>query len=708
MHRTSTALLLLLLALLAAAGGATHTSTQAAARRGMSIYVEVENSAGVKQGTGPIVSALSFRQDRKLNRSGRWTLVVPGEDPGVDDLTHGNYARVYTFRDNTRFELGGGPIEKVTREKTDSGYVVRVEGYDWLRELNRVIVNPNLGNYAFSEVKTVPSVLINIHASASRLPNAWTLEDKNGVVLGSSDNCTDEPAYVQFRGETVLNGLLGTARALGEYFRLEDVRTVRWLGAKGTFQASGYSALLVPDGHVARDMPSTILPIAQIREVEDGADTVNRVFPQGAGDGDSRLTLAAANHYPVAGSTLSWSGSNAYITVDGNQYTIDRSINYVRNDVHYLANGNYERLVQFPDIAPITNSDADLEAAADQLLYATVQYIREHSVTHRFLELTIPEAPDLDPGTTIRVTAKAADADGNLSMDVEGTYNILSVSYTINREGLRTARLLVSTGGRYPVTGAQAMAGNVADVVKGMAHPQLNNNVDTIAYREPFDDSNSATLLFWLGDEVVKVQSVILRYSINPLRSQVKASDAESAHTHSVSLVDHTHSIPNHIHKISIANVSPGTGYAARIVQVGSDWAIAGESLGTTPQVDTWSGSGSTTSAAGGGTTTATSAGSAHSHAMSYGVFEESSANTYTKSEVQIVIDGADRSGSATSTGVSGWYELDLTQWVVDSVTGRPKAEWFTISIYPKTSLGKSGRIDAQLQIRTVISNVKF
>ena len=121
------------------------------------------------------------------------------------------------------------------------------------------------------------------------------------------------------------------------------------------------------------------------------------------------------------------------------------------------------------------------------------------------------------------------------------------------------------------------------------------------------------------------------------------------------------------------------------------------------------------------GTITETSAsGSSHTHGMTYGVFKETSANTYghtggasslaqIKTDLNIEVGGLDRGSNAAGAGATGWYELDATQWLADTTTGRPNNEANVISFTRKTAtMGKTAMVVAQLQIRAIIQSVAY
>ena len=88
-----------------------------------------------------------------------------------------------------------------------------------------------------------------------------------------------------------------------------------------------------------------------------------------------------------------------------------------------------------------------------------------------------------------------------------------------------------------------------------------------------------------------------------------------------------------------------------------------------------------------------------------YGVFEESGANTLAIGDLVIKLNGgSDLAGDVVNIG-SDWYELDITEELVDSAF-RPEQESNVIAI--TTAVEKSARIEAQLKIRGAVQAAAY
>jgi hypothetical protein len=101
----------------------------------------------------------------------------------------------------------------------------------------------------------------------------------------------------------------------------------------------------------------------------------------------------------------------------------------------------------------------------------------------------------------------------------------------------------------------------------------------------------------------------------------------------------------------------------------------------------------------------------AHTHDLTpvittaYGIFEETSGNTLALANLVIKLNGgSDLAAGVTDIG-NGWYELDITDELVDAVF-RPAQENNVIEI--STATAKSARIEAQLTVRAVVQAVYY
>ena len=608
----------------------------------MRFWVEVTNASGTLQGR--VDNCLYWRGVARLDRAGSFEFAIPAADVKASLLTNQYRAYCYGLVDGVVTELGAGIIDRivtrqqgiVTRQQGQDAPVVVVSGDDLMRELAVHRVISGGGDYVeYTNSTTAPSSLIGF-AITPTFPANWTLGGA-GSTVGA--------IYARFGNQSILYGLGVVAQATGEHFRYTSSRTVTWLGASSSFAASGILATTSADPDSVAGEPSTCL-IADIEQVLDSYDQITRLFLYGAGEAEARLDLTAVETWPygfVDGTTgtrvMTWASDIATATIGGDTWKCDRSASYLENQTARVASGYLMREAQFAEIAPLSNTDADLADAADFLLQAGYNEMRTRTSAQRSYKLSLAGLDAiLQVGTTLGVLARSVTEDD----DGERTYIniersdliVLETETEIDERGAHTVGVMVSTSDRWPATNESAVIDNLNESHAARVLPQMNASVDTSRYSEPIDDDYSADLWFWLSNYVTTVNQVVLRFRVDPLRSTVKTVAGSSTTT--AGEASHTHTTPAHYHNTVVVD---GSAFSlvgnANLYTSGGIYYIGHDAGSSSHDVTTkLTGEGGTTSAAG----------ASHTHSLtpllstSYGVFEESGANTYAYSDVEFLV----------------------------------------------------------------------
>jgi hypothetical protein len=231
-----------------------------------------------------------------------------------------------------------------------------------------------------------------------------------------------------------------------------------------------------------------------------------------------------------------------------------------------------------------------------------------------------------------------------------------------------------------------------------------------MTWRDEMDSSHAANFRFWLGDEYTTIQSAKLRFQIKPLRSTVKSVASSSTTSSSGGGTSsttgqtggNTTSTSNHQH---LVNVWGGSSGGAMTFSGGVFYAVG---AGSPTQAPTTYEGGHSHSIPDHSHSFSVPA---HTHTVTptitttYGIFEESGGNTLALANLVIQLNGgADLSSQVADIG-NGWYELDISDELVDSVF-RPAQENNYVSI--STSVAKTARIEAQLTVRGVVQAVAY
>lgn len=645
-------------------------------------WVDIEDASGNRIGKGPLRGS-QFRHLSRLSASGEFSFIVSVADPNLTALAEKRIAICkYVDREGALQTFGGGVVDKITRSiAADGSFTITVSGNDLLRELTYRSVGTLDLSGGGAGVSDGPDQVMAL------APAGWTIND--GTTLTN--------VYAGYDGETVLTSLIGVGEHIGEHWRLGTGRSVDWIGPASSFVASGVRAVQHINNPVAAETADEIALITSLEELSDAADLISRVIPRGSGNGGVALTLAHVTDAAPSG------------------YTLNAASNYIKRDASESTYGRIERVLDFKNIGPLSNTTADIQAAANMLMQASVEHLRRYGTPQKFYKVGLAKVGQiLQPGTTIRVVYRSI-IDGVVKYDLDGTYIILEAEHTITPEGISTTSVTISTIDRMPMTDSDYLAQQAMTARVLSAHQQLGASVDTFTYRDELDNAKGASFRFWLGDEYTSIQRAVMRFRIQPLRSTVKSVAGSSTTTSSGGGSTQTSSSGGG------SSVSSGGGDHAHFVPVAN---------GTTGQ-PVYYGSGSFRCSGGSGISpvpvtldspahTHTVTISPHTHnvtipshshdltpniTMQYGIFEESGTNTLALANLVIKLNGgADLNASVDDIG-NGWYELDITADLVDAVF-RPAQENNEIAI--TTATAKTARIEAQITVRGVVQAVAY
>lgn len=699
------------------------------------ITIDVLNTSLTLTGDGPLTSAYDVSFDEPLSMCGAFSFAVPARDQRAALLTvQKSVVRIY--EDGVAVFLG--LVESRERAISAGGAVFRVAGRSYLAALSDQSVGFLLLASGAAGITDAPADVLAA-TSPTGLSSGWTLDTTNGVSV------TANAVYGRMRGESRLSALVMIAERAGEGFIYRPGlagsgdKKVIWLSS---YAASGVRAIQGGGEALALEDNPYICLITSLTELEDGAELVNRLLPFGAGEDleNSAFTIAASTY-----TSLGTPGQPDNFAVYTSSGTGIIDWNY---SISALGYRQREAVVQFQDIVPISNTDADHETAANMLAFAGMRWLEKYGIAHKFYDLAVTQLPStVYAGTSVRVIYYEEDTDGTVLHDINTDLYVLNVATGYGNDGSKAYSLTVGTTDRFPTSEGEMVAARIEEGRIYGAYTQFGPNVDTIAYNDEFDDTTAARLDFWLGAEIAQVQQVLLRFRIDPLRSTVKSvgGSASVEVTIDTIAVDvstsvsvsgtidtrHDHAVPEHYHSTVIVDGSAFTLVAnANLYTSGGIYYIGHEAGGSSHDVFTkLTGEGSTTAQTGGsaslalsgtgsGTGTGTGTGSGTTDLSSaitaeYGIFEDSGATVIDDStlgnlqaDIVMTVNGTDRTSSIVASAVSGWYELDVTAWVSDPDTYRPTAATHYISVI--AAAGLRGRIAAQLQIRARIQAVAY
>ena len=642
----------------------------------LSFWIDIEDASGNKLGKGRLSPAY-FDTTEQLSAAGTFEFEISPADPNYSAVAQERIV-VCRYLDTSGAiqTFGGGKIKEISKRVDNGRIIVTVSGVNTLGELrDRIVGNLQIGDSTGGDTDAPDQIM-------AYAPAGWSI----------TGGTTSSDVYVGFDDNTVLGALVSVSDGIAEHFRLGSGRVVEWLGSYSAFTASGVRAIEdVPRGDLAQGK-TEIAIIRNLQEVADSHEIVTRIYPRGAGNGTAILKLESLTESLPAG------------------FTANTSAGYIQHDAAVTAYGVIEKPVDFKNISPLSNSKADQQEAANQLMRSAVEFLRRWSTPQKFYTTEIVKVDKLlKPGETIDIEYTKA-VNNNQVLDIDTTLNIINVRNRIDYTGIYSVAIDVSTIDQMPVDDTDIIVGQMESEKVYTTHPQLNANARNIDRSGTIDDSNPLNVRFWFGTEVSSIRNVILRFRIDPLRSTIKSVAGSSTTTASGGGSTsgsgggstQTSSGTAHQHFINVE-----TGAESKSLGLTSGNELVSNDLAFPISLNTGvDGTHTHTVTVPNHTHTTPN----HTHTLTpnistvYGIFEESAANTLTQSDIIIKINGVTFTGSVTSVA-GGWYEAEITSYLVDSV-GFPTQANNTIEY--STSTAKTAQITTSLAIVDIVQAISI
>ena len=636
------------------------------------MIIDVYNTTDTTK-LGTIATGYGWSNSLELNRSGTFSFSMPASDTKASLISGKRIVRGYSVINGSMTLIGAGVIDD--RSIQIIGTELSIGGNDLLHLLaNKSVL--------FLELVTAGAGVTDGIQDIIALAAGWSLDTVNGF------NTTTASTYAKFAGESVLEAFVKITETYGENFRLGVGKKIVWL--RTTTPVSGVKAVqyLSPESTATEN----VCLIKDISIEYQSADIVSRVYPFGAGNGEARLTLQTTTEVAPAGYTLVKNGNESYLKKDATE----------------TAYGVIERAVSFKDIAPISNTDTDIQSASNTLFGAAKVYLDNRDEDTVIYSLGVIGLNTIVyPGETIRVVYRGY-IDGSDWVDIDENLVVISAQNEIIDGGAQTVSMVVSTRAERTKTDQDIITDNIGETITFESHPQLSANSDTFGQTTIMDASNDAIFDFWLGAEVTTINQVLVRFRVDKLRSTVKSIAGSSTTTSSGggstsgSGGGQTATGGSHQHYMPIYGTA-GDNFVKS--KSSGSFAALYDSYGTTRTIETGiSASHSHTIDAHTHTTPN------HTHSLTplltttYGVFENAAGNTLAVGDLTITVNaGADLSASVASIG-SGWYELDITSSVQSATTLRQVQDNNDLTF--GTAVAKNAQIVAQISVRSVIQAI--
>lgn len=400
-------------------------------------FIDIEQQNGTKVGSGPITSAIYWRQEFAMDQAGQFECAIPLSDPQALNIQSEMVLRCWAIvADQGVVQIGSGVVDNIAHESVEGGAVVRIRGLDEMRFLaDRSVLFLALGGAGSPPYVSHATCVSSI---ASYAPPGWTFNPDPSVPF-------DQIIY-RFRGESVLNACVQIAEFCKTHFFLSAPKTITF---KSVFTPSGVTCINAPPiGHTQAPNVARISKYSFIRETKD---IVSRIYGYGAWyDGvfsDYFIPLGEVN-LGLGGSDPDFWPSPRYAG-----YPDDRVNNWIEKTSSVTAWGQREKQIQYPNIkvtfftGGYSNS---IWRSLCRLIYnRVVAELDWYGIEAQFYQLQLQNCNQvLRPLDTVRVIINEMER-GQSVFKIDENLLILQSQVEVTRRGVRTTNLEVTNAERY-------------------------------------------------------------------------------------------------------------------------------------------------------------------------------------------------------------------------------------------------------------------
>lgn len=453
------------------------------------LWADVYNASWDRVGDGP-VPLTSASVTRAFDGAGSFSFEAPAADERVITLLKNERRIKILYHDphtGTVRTIGSGIIRKRGRKYSASGFQKSFSGPDVLDELKRY--NTLLGriftNTAVSDVASQLAVLANWQAETE------SILDGNLITA-------------RFDGASILKALQTMTEQIGAHIREKvDIPSDRdHVIEVGRFGTDSELWIMNPEqvmSHV--DTNTDVAFIDALTIIHESEAMFNWIIPIGSGEGESALTLEHATR------TASY---DRLTTTVGT-----KTLYYKKNDASIAEYGIIQKVVTFKNIAPVGNSDTNIEYAANALDEAADAALDRNGTPQTVYKLSIQKGSRLIRcGDVVHLRFRGAvrGLDGLELEDetVEGDFYVLKVTENISAAGI-TLTLEISDVDKLPDSEAAYVLSALEDIQIANTKPGLIN------FRQSFTDEKPVQQ--WDG------QPTYIRYADFPIKLDNTVTD---------------------------------------------------------------------------------------------------------------------------------------------------------------------------------------
>lgn len=462
-------------------------------------WIDVYNASDVKQ-NAHTQDVSGVRITTRLNQIGELEFSLPA---AVATQIGANFGMKYRLYHETLGDLGKFKHYDSTTDADQK--LVTIKCYDSLVDLANRIAGfaRQFVNQPFASI-------------AAALLNPFSVDR---VYEAGFDSVQVLPA-MEFQGESVLRALDYLRQYVRGYFRRNSDTEM----AFGDFSATVPVVRLYSPSLAYAEASGDYATIASLKRERRGTGVVNRVYPFGAGVGETVVELSLSDR------------TSPYPIQHGSPFSGSDEAYYIGDAASITAYGLVDRVLSFTDVRPLTNSAADLLNAANVVYDLAAAYLQKTSVPIDAYSLSCLKLPlTTRVGDLIRV-----DYAGIATMEDESVawltlvnqkFFITEISRSFGESGEPISQLTVSTNGEEIVGTTEVFSSLLGDVggLKLRVQPTMCYFTKS-SPTQPMEVATSrwAQLKWFFGLEVLAINEMKVEFRLDPLRTYAVASVAEN------------------------------------------------------------------------------------------------------------------------------------------------------------------------------------
>lgn len=449
---------------------------------------------------GSIGNAFYLNDTKRLDAIGSLEFAMPASDEKALFIETGVKFDVYDEQDGY---LGRYLFKSKQIDDENGQGVLKVVCYDYLKELAQRSVYFNRSY----NLNTVSSIISDLMA-----------------IVGWSANVTEiGHSQVTYQGESILRAIDELRDRRGVHYRLnyDKISKVPVLDF-GSFGELSEVYFDQANGQIQSNfLQSNNALIVAASIVEESEEIYNRIIPLGSGQGISQLTIERAN----LGNYTTKTGVNK----DGSNF-------YYIEDTQSIDNyGLRERILSFPNISPLTNSDINVINAANTLKLTAESYLKKHLIPRKEYQIDIIGLrKEILPGMKVHIRY-VQERNGVNYLSIDDDFWVMEITRNRSVNGSRDYNLKIANVDQLRTTDQDVIVDVVRDLNSINVHipatltyapigPYVKRIKGAVA---PVDRVN-ATFTARIKEEVLYLNRALLRLTLSPLKS----SSRGKAHRH--------------------------------------------------------------------------------------------------------------------------------------------------------------------------------